>query len=278
MITYKYYRHFLEVLADAGIRSCCVKDLIIDQAVNGKLAIKHDVESNLKRALLVGRIEAAVGHRASYYLQGELMLNEASTEIVAELVGLGHEVAYHYDVLDASNGCYAAAVVEFDRYKSIIESLTGESLKTVCPHGNPTKLRSGWRSNKDFFRSEKVRTHYREIVDIVVDFESLFPNGVFISDAGMRLRRIRSVGENDATNMTAISDGEPIDWAHVAEMVAASNGTVVSLHTHRFRQSKFLLSIYRLRLSMLRYFHRKLSSVPTIKRVCSKFYKITKYL
>ena len=85
-----------------------------------------------------------------------LLLQHQVADMVKHIATLGHEVAYHYDVLDACNGDFNAAFKEFDRYKTILEVACGQQITTVCPHGNPTKVRDG-RSNKDFFRSDLVR-------------------------------------------------------------------------------------------------------------------------
>ena len=69
---------------------------------------------------------------------------------------MGHEITYHYDVLDSNRGNFKLAIEAFSndikRFKKY-----GFDVQTVCPHGNPVMIRDGWESNKDFFREQKVQ-------------------------------------------------------------------------------------------------------------------------
>ena len=82
---------------------------------------------------------------------------------------MGHEISYHYDVLDEACGDLAAAEERFQMYLSRFRS-EGFSLNTVCQHGNPTKIREGYYSNRDFFRSAATQSLHGDLADIMVDF------------------------------------------------------------------------------------------------------------
>ena len=114
MITFDRYRAFLTGLSAQGIHSVCVDQLLARKLFSRLLVIKHDIEANLPLALRIARIEAECGHFATYYFQGDLLLRAGAADIVREIVKLGHEAAYHYDVLDACDGDFATATVEFD--------------------------------------------------------------------------------------------------------------------------------------------------------------------
>ena len=119
-------------------------------------------------------IENKFGLKATYYVQSYLLENEDNTRNLKNLKS-GHEVTYHYDVLDSNNGNFQDAQIEFDKTLIEFEKL-GMKVKTVCPHGNPVKKRSGWSSNKDFFRNKFINTRYFEIADIVVNTEKFINN------------------------------------------------------------------------------------------------------
>jgi len=278
MITFKSYRQFLTELSANGIHSVSVSKLTESHDSKRALFIKHDVESKVSLALRAAEIEHELGHSATYYFQGPLLLHDQAADLVRNITNLGHEVTYHYDVLDACGGNFFAAVKEFDRYKSVLEAISGQPIKTVCPHGNPIKSRNGWKSNKDFFRSDMVRQRYPNIADIVVDFGRLLPRGLYISDAGFQLRKIENISGNDTSNEAAISDGTPIDWLDMLRVVSKNQGVVLSIHTHRLRDTELALLMLRARLRILRAGYLALKNTPFLKVFISQFYDLTRYL
>lgn len=276
MITFDEYEEFLEGLAASGIATRRVDTLSAEAEADGLLILKHDVEANLPAALKAARIEAAHGHAATYYFQGDLVEVESAAAVLDEMVGLGHEVAYHYDVLDANDGDFDAATEEFERYRQRIEALSGQKLATVCPHGNPTKVRDGWRSNKDYFRSPEIRSRYPDLIDIVVDFPELLPTGVYVSDAGFKLRRIDGISNNDASNESAMDDGAEIGWGDIPALAKQNSGLVVSIHPHRLRNSRLQVVAQRARMDILRTGYRLAKGVPGVKQVANKFYAVSR--
>ena len=278
MITFARYRQFLTELSSHGIHSLSVDKICTHRERKGIIFIKHDVESKVCLALKTAEIEHELGHSATYYFQGSLLLQHQVADMVKHIATLGHEVAYHYDVLDACNGDFNAAFKEFDRYKSILEVACGRQITTVCPHGNPTKVRDGWRSNKDFFRSDLVRQRYPDIFDIVVDFDRLLPNGLYISDAGFQLRKIENISGNDVSNIAAISDGISVDWSNICNIVSENDGVLLSIHTHRLRKNRLVLLILHARLRALRFLYLALKEIPFLKQFIGKFYTLTRYI
>ncbi|WP_371396492.1 hypothetical protein [Fretibacter rubidus] len=278
MISFNQYHNILSKLSQNGIHSQPVKSLVNKQGDLHVLVIKHDVEANLKAALRAAQIETELGHCATYYLQGDLLQEEGSAEIVNKIAQLGHEVSYHYDVLDSCDGDFPLASEEFEHYKSLIESASGQAIETVCPHGNPTKVRNGWKSNKDFFRSPSVRQKYSELSDIVVDFNTLMPNGTYISDAGFRLRKIGNISGNDQSNANAIDDGVDVAWDTLETMSLMDKSILLSLHTHRMRDSEFILFLTKKRIALLRSGYKLGSKVPGVKWLANKFYAYSRRL
>jgi len=126
-----------------------------DDVPNSWVLIKHDVETQVAKTVRIAEIEAEHGIKATYYVHAYLVADHKQ-ELV-RIAEMGHEVSYHYDVLDANNGAMGLAAMEFQR--SIDEfAEIGLAVKTVCPHGNPVLQRKGWSSNKDFFRAQIFST------------------------------------------------------------------------------------------------------------------------
>ena len=75
------------------------------------IVVKHDVECHPSRALRLAKIEAGHGIKATYFVQANLLMPHL--EIFKKIADLGHEVTYHYDVLDANKGNFEKALEEF---------------------------------------------------------------------------------------------------------------------------------------------------------------------
>ena len=277
MITFSVYRNFLKELSSHGINSIRVDQIKGGGNYENTLILKHDVESLPHLALKMAQIEAEFGYLATYYIQGDLLLCSDVAKIVRDICNLGHEVAYHYDVLDAADGNFIDATNAFDRYKSLIELQTGVCLKTVCPHGNPIKKRSGWLSNKDFFRNPHIRAKYRDIIDIVVDFPRVLPKGVYVSDAGFSLRVINNISQNDSSNESASADGASIYWTDLPNIIKTSQGLILSTHPHRYRDSEISIFFLLSRAKLLKLCYRLIKRVPIFEILIGKFYSITRY-
>jgi len=231
----------MKALSRLGLHSRTVESLQKTGPQKNDLFIKHDVEGRVKSALKIAKIEANAGHQATYYFQGDLLGLKKTQKCLKEIQKLGHEVSLHYDVLDANNGDYIAARKQFRGFLEDLHS-HGCKVRSVCPHGNPTKIRSGWKSNKDFFKNSEVRKEFPEIIDIVVDFPQIFSGGRYISDAGFSLREIGRIATNDESNESAMNDGKPIKWIDIADITNSAHGVVLSVHPHRFKESALSLS------------------------------------
>ena len=278
MITFDRYEAFLADLSNNGIASSRV-DAIVETADRSSLfVLKHDVEADLPIALKLAQLEEAYGHRATYYFQGNLLSEDKAHSIVRQIVDLGHEAALHYDVLDAHDGDYEKATEEFDHHISRLQDFTGSAVTSVCPHGNPTKIRNGWRSNKDFFKASRIRERYKGTIDIVVDFPQLLPRGLYISDAGFKLRKIANIAGNDSSTQSAMDDGFEIAWSDVVELGRQHEGIVFSIHPHRLRESQIQVLMMRGRMKVLRTGYRLTRSIPGVRQLASRYYAISRKL
>ena len=275
MITFDDYRSVLADLTRTGVRSQTVSAVIEKAPAPGTLYLKHDVEARIDHAVRMAEIEHQEGHQATYYFQADLIYESNAEGHLRAIKSFGHEIAYHYDVLDAHDGDYASAIREFDENLAMFSSY-GCDITTVCPHGNPTKIRTGWISNKDFFRSEDVRARYTGMIDIVIDFPEVFKTGVYLSDAGLALRIIDEISENDRTTGSAISGGARIEWDDVAQLAKKCCGLVLSAHPHRFHERRRSQQIQRLGFYILKKSYKTLGHIPMVRKLASKSYKLTR--
>ena len=113
-------------------------DYILSERLVPITLIKHDVECNPQQALNIAEIEASFGIKATYYFQKEILYDRP--DIVSDIAGLGHEVAYHYDVLDECNGDIKSAIETFtnvlndfsDEEKEKLENVTDNIIKSLA--------------------------------------------------------------------------------------------------------------------------------------------------
>ncbi|WP_052747707.1 polysaccharide deacetylase family protein [Geoglobus ahangari] len=111
-----------------------VKDFLLGRKKYSKVAImRHDVDRNPEKALEMAKLEAEMGISSTYYFRVKPKV--FIPEIITEISKLGHEVGYHYEVVDKAKGDLQKAIEifkkELNEFREIVE------VKTVCMHGNP---------------------------------------------------------------------------------------------------------------------------------------------
>lgn len=252
-----------------NLETCCVREYVFGSSNKSSIILKHDVECKADRALNIALVEAEYGLKATYYFQASVLKD--SPEDVVKIGELGHEIAYHYDVLDECDGDYEKAA---DLFSKIMEEFSniGWPISTVCPHGNPIKIRNGWNSNKDFFRNLQVKNKFPDIVDIVVDAKKIFGADFnYITDAGYSWNKVGSISENDKEN---IPDSK---IENLSVFLQEKDGpTVISTHPHRWHYSSLRAWIQRSAFFVLRSTARKLEKNQFFKRIMSRFYFLAK--
>ena len=275
MFIYKEWERFCSKICDLGINCVTAYEALeLSKLDNHYMIIKHDVETNVEKALKLALIENKYNLKATYYLQSYLIENIKNINLLKEIVELGHEVTYHYDVLDSNNGVLKLAELEFEKTLFKFKNL-GMEVRTVCPHGNPIKERSGWNSNKDFFRNETIISKYTDIADIVVNPEK-FTNKeiVYISDAGFGWKRITDISNNDNNQS---KDEKLKNLNDVVKLIQDRSKTIIiSAHPHRWGKYKLIAFFHRTIFFTLRTSVRTLTKVSFFKKIISKFYYLAK--
>jgi hypothetical protein len=109
--------------------------------------LRHDVDRRPNRALRMAEVEIGRGIRSTYYFR--VTPGVFNTDVVMEIAAMGHEIGYHYEVLDKARGRLDLAEKifrrELDRLRSIAD------VKTASMHGSPL---SRW-DNRDFWKDHR---------------------------------------------------------------------------------------------------------------------------
>lgn len=275
MFVYKEWDRFCSKLKNKNINCLTAFNAIEAAKTNlNYIIIKHDVETNVKKALKIAQIENKYNIKSTFYVQSYLINTHRNVKLLKKICSLGHEVTYHYDVLDSNKGNYDLAIMEFEKTVLKFNKLF-QPVKTVCPHGNPVMKRNGWSSNKDFFRNKKIKKKFSHIKDIVINPEKFINKELaYISDAGFDWKLITSISENDR-DLSVNKSLNNLD--NVFTLIDDETKSVIlSSHPHRWVQSKNIAKLKKYVFFAIRSLTLKLVKIPILKTLLGKFYYLAK--
>lgn len=106
--------------------------------------LRHDVDRRPENALRMALLESRFGIQSTYYFR--VQRRNFCKETIEEVHKLGHEIGYHYEVMDKAKGDLRLAERIFSSELSRLRAFADVS--TVCMHGNPF---SRW-DNRDFWK------------------------------------------------------------------------------------------------------------------------------
>lgn len=270
--TYKNWAKFCEKLSQQGYISKPARDLA--QNESSFLVLKHDIENNVSKAYRMAKIEHRYGHRGSYYVQAYLLENKKNIGTLKKIEEMGHEVSYHYDVMDSNAGDIDAAIKEFETKINLFEK-NGFKIKTVCQHGNPVIERKGYTSNRDFFRSKLVKSKYPNISDIMVDFKDDYKvDYQYYSDAGRQFKMIYDPFFNDVIN----SDEKNRIVKDLDAMLdeVKKHNCIISTHPHRWETSAIKAWTKGVLFKIIKKTAKAMLHVPLFKKLMNKYYYLAK--
>ena len=270
VFVYKYWDDFCKELKKNEIES-----IPAFKVESGKpfLVLKHDIECDVPKAYKMAEIENKYGHCGSYYAHAYLLDDPENVELLQKMQTMGHEVSYHYDVMDSNNGNIEQATEEFKKNISRFEAL-GFHIETVCQHGNPVVERVGYTSNRDFFRSESVRQKFPKIADIMVNYKEQYNTEYqYYSDAGRKFKLIYDPINNDIIN----SDDKNITYESLTELLLAlPSNAIISTHPHRWTGSKVLYLIKEKIFFAIKAIAKAMIKIPVFKKIMSRYYYLAK--
>ncbi len=274
VFTYKKWDDFCRKLSNKGLKSITAES--VKEEKEPFLVLKHDVETDVAHALRTAQIERSHGHRGSYYVQAYLLSDERNVRMLQQIQELGHEVSYHYDVMDSCSGDIDLAQKEFETNRQLFES-KGFVIRTVCQHGNPVIERVGYTSNRDFFRSERVRVKYPKIADIMVNYKEVYSVDYrYYSDAGREFHYIFDPVNNDLRP----SDDKNVAYqdldALFDSIASLGESSIISIHPHRWTASSLAYTIKAAAFKCIRKTAKMMMKIKPFKKIMSKYYYLAK--
>lgn len=272
IFTYKKWDSFCRGLSLNRIKSIPACRVTKDH--KKYLVLKHDVETDVRKAFTMAEIEQKYGHCGSYYVQAYLMNDPENIKMLEQMQQMGHEISYHYDVMDSNKGNIEKAIIEFENNKQLFEK-NGFMLSTVCQHGNPIVERVGYTSNRDFFRANNIQEKYPNISDIMVNYkETHNTDYLYFSDAGRKFKLIFDPINNDIVN----SDDKNIPFNTLGELFPyfKDGNCIISTHPHRWMNSAFKYTVKATVFKVIKFTARFAMKIPLFKKIMSKYYYLAK--
>jgi hypothetical protein len=138
--TFEIYKELLKQIP-AG--NYTVKDALTNKNQLG--IIRHDVDRPPKNVIDLAKLENELNIKSTYYFR--VKKKHFNPEVMSRVKELGHEIGYHYEVLDKANGNIDAAIKIFKEEWELFRKW--ESV-TICMHGNPFSKylnRDIWKDN-----------------------------------------------------------------------------------------------------------------------------------
>lgn len=169
--TLSVYKSFLKELISAGYQFQTLKDFI-KTPYEKVIVLRHDCDHWPENNLFMAKAEYNMGIKSSYYFRIPETFN---SNIINEVIKLGHEVGYHYEDLARYNGDYKKAIISFERNLSKLRELY--PVETITMHGRPL---SKWDSKNIW---EKYDFHDFDLIcepNLVVDFSKV----LYFTDTG----------------------------------------------------------------------------------------------
>lgn len=132
--TFEKYRSLCEAISNSGYKTLTMKEYYSSKEKPTKyILIRHDVDSEPNYALKMASLEKEMNIFSTYYfrhMEGLFLL-----ELMNNISDMGHEIGYHYEVLDKAFGNYELAINLFVKELSDFRNVC--DIETIAQHGSP---------------------------------------------------------------------------------------------------------------------------------------------
>ena len=134
--TLQIYRELLKTLQDNGYKIITVRECFeLHEKQSEQLCVlRHDVDRAPRNALNMAEIEMGMGICSTYYFRAKSRVFRPS--IVREIADMGHEIGYHYEVVDRGRGGIRKAFSFFTNDLIKLREVAPPVI-TCAAHGNP---------------------------------------------------------------------------------------------------------------------------------------------
>jgi hypothetical protein len=231
----KIYRDLIAEIKRTGFKVFTLKEYWRKkQDTPAFIILRHDVDRRPENALRMALIESSFGIHSTYYFR--ITKNVFNKAIIREIAGLGHEIGYHYEVMDKAHGDIRLAERIFDLELTKLRMLA--DVWTVCMHGNPL---SPW-DNRDFWIHFSL-SQFNLLGEAYNSMDD--PNLFYATDTGRGWNRAK-YNLKDTFSDSSISLLPPLSttW-QLIDLIRTKRYPKIYLQTHPNRWSWWWLQWYR---------------------------------
>ena len=146
--TLSKYRELIETIVSTDYEPIAVRDYF-ESDPDRCIILRHDVDRAVKCSLDMAQLEHEYGIRSTYYFRHTD--DVFKPEFIHAIADLGHEIGFHYEVMDKAKGDTARAIEIFKTELGELRAI--EDVNTACMHGNPL---APW-SNRDLWEKYDIK-------------------------------------------------------------------------------------------------------------------------
>lgn len=171
--TLNSYQSLLAAFQQAGYRFQTFEELMTHPLEGKSVVMRHDVDELAWNALKMAQLEHELGVRATYFFR--IVRQSNVPEVIEQIVGLGHEIGYHYEDLALAEGDEDKAIKSFEENLTYFRQYY--PVRSVCMHGSSTS-----KFDNRLLWKERSLSDYGLVGEpyISVDFEKVF----YLTDTG----------------------------------------------------------------------------------------------
>lgn len=182
------------------------------------IILRHDVDRAVTRTLKMAKLENNFGIRSTYYFRH--VEETFDPDAIIQMAEMGHEIGFHYEVIDKANGNLERAIEIFKQELADFREIT--EIQTACMHGNPFKP---W-SNRDLWK----KYNFQDFGIVGEPYFSIDYNKVlYLTDTGRTWadRRIRVKDTIDKTGVNVDVD---------LKLISSTNDVINLIQREKFPQ------------------------------------------
>ncbi|MDO5839831.1 MAG: hypothetical protein Q4Q27_06840 [Methanosarcina mazei] len=202
------YESLLQAIKKTDYSTCTVYDFLKNNPEKC-IILRHDVDRAVNRNLAMAKLEHSYGIRSTYYFR--YIEETFKPDIILQMAEMGHEIGFHYEVMDKANGDPEKAIEifkkELEDLRKVTENVT--EINTVCMHGNPLKP---W-SNRDLWQKYDFRDFgLTGEPYLSIDYNKVF----YLTDTGrtwadLKIRVKDTIDRTENKNGTTIKVDSKVD-------------------------------------------------------------------
>jgi hypothetical protein len=172
--TIEMYSKLCEIISNSNYKVSTIRNCILSSNLNDHtLILRHDVDGDAEDAIRMANVENKYGFQSTYYFRKKPQ--SFKPDIIKKVEQMGHEVGYHYETLNDTDGDFEQAFDLFKKNLALFREFC--NVETVCAHGNPFKE----QDNGDIWD----KYDFKELGIIGEAYKSINIDNYFnISDAG----------------------------------------------------------------------------------------------